>query len=259
VVACTAMSQKHQWNWSVVNSPRRRAARCFFGAVALACTLAGARVASAQHRFGDKGQLAISGENLFGISTETVKVDQPGGKTSDTFNHASFLLGAQGDPALDGPRVGVHYFVIPNLSIGGTIGFDSRGGTATRPIGMGVERTTDREDSTTLFIMPKVGYTLMFSDMFGFWFRGGIGYAHNTVTDPVNTNNRSKASFWLMSLDAPFVMSPVPHFAFYAGPGLEFSFAGTFSDTNGMGVTTSVGASYFHLNLAAGLIGYFDL
>jgi hypothetical protein len=253
------MSQKHQSNWVLANTTRRATA-LFLGALALG----GARTASAQHRFGDKGQLAITGENLFGISTETVKTDLPPGKVSATSNHLGLLLSAQSDDAtLSTPRVGGHYFIIPNLSIGGTIGFDSRGGETTHPVGNGGFRTDPVRDRSTLLFLPKVGYTLMFSDVFGFWFRGGVGYVHRTDTSPTNSNDTNKYSFWFLALDAPFVISPVPHFAFYVGPAMEFSFAGTYSAADavpgGGVVTTSVGASYFHLNLAAGLIGYFDL
>jgi hypothetical protein len=254
------MSQKHELN-SVVGLRVRRLAAWSLGALAASGVLGMTRAAEAQQRFGSKGQLAITGEDLFGFSTETVKTEVVNGKVSDTSTRTSlFLTSRVGDEVIVGPRIGIHYFIIPNLSIGGTLGFDSRGGSRTTPLPNGATQTAEKDDSTSWVFLPKVGYTFMFSDVFGFWFRGGIGYAQDTTyTDPNNNNARQKLSFWFLSLDAPFIISPVPHFAFYVGPGLEASFAGTYSATNGQGTTVSWGASAFHLNLAAGLIGYFDL
>jgi len=62
-----------------------------------------------------------------------------------------------------------------------------------------------------------------------------------------------------LTLDALFVVSPFPHFGFYAGPQANLSFAGTHSRTQGNGVELSWGASFRSLGLGLGLIGYVDL
>ena len=137
------------------------------------------RPALAQRRFGDEKQLVISAESLFGLSSQSVGHHVPNGETIDTSNRLGFLYstssggagGTQGMPPA-GPKVGFHYFVIPSLSIGGTIGFESRGCTRTDKRNNS-SLTTDNADETSFVLLPKVGYALMFNDIIGFWFRGG--------------------------------------------------------------------------------------
>src|SRR5262245_32431155 len=86
------------------------------------------RTSSAQTRFGDKGQLAITGENLFTFSSERQAESTPIGEVSETSNRFGFLY-TQGSPTPRGPQVGGHFFIIPSLSIGATLGYESRGGS----------------------------------------------------------------------------------------------------------------------------------
>jgi hypothetical protein len=217
--------------------------------------------AQAQARFGDKGQLAITGENLFSLSSERFGDSLLNNvETSTTVNRFGFLFsrcGAADGGSLPSPRctqVGGHYFIIPSLSIGATLGYESRGGTQTGPVGQAIV-TRDLRDESSFAFLPKVGYALMFSQVVGFWFRGGPGYFH----DGSSQNGEQSHSYWLLSGDALFVVSPFQHFAFYVGPGFDFSFSGTRTETNQMGVKTSWGASYRDFGVGLGLIGYVDL
>src|SRR5215471_13980115 len=140
-----------------------------------------ARRAEAQDRFGEKGQLVISAENLFSLSSERFGSSPPGGDVSQTSSRFGFLFSGQRvnqSVSPIGPQIGGHFFIIPSLSIGGTIGYEARGGSTTRPAGNGGENTQDAPDESTFIFLPKVGYVLGLTPILGFWFRGGIGVAH---------------------------------------------------------------------------------
>ncbi len=216
-------------------------------------------VALAQGRFGDKGQLAITGENLFSLQTERTGESPPDGSDPSTTQNRFGFLYSQGTPTPHGPQAGIHFFVIPSLSIGGTIGYEARGGTETSREGGrgGVLVTHDTDDFSTFNLQFKVGYALMFSDVVGLWLRGGPGYFRLGSQPPASTD-KDAWSYWILSLDALLVVSPFRNFAFYAGPQGDISFAGSHSHTEDA-VTTSWGATYRDIGIGLGLIGYVNL
>jgi hypothetical protein len=216
------------------------------------------RGAFAQSRFGDKGQLAITAENLFAFSSDRKAENFPDGEHSATSNRFGFLY-SQGAPTPRGPQVGGHYFIIPSLSIGATLGYEARGGSITEPQGNRGIITQDTDDISTFVFVPKVGYALMLNNVLGFWFRGGLGYFRIGTTTPTDPRVRDAETFWLLSLDALFVASPVQNLAFYAGPQADVSFSGSHSHTDDTGLETSRSASYRSIGLGLGLIGYFGL
>jgi len=200
----------------------------------------------------------ISAENLFGFSTERYGRDGPNNsESSEVHNNFGVLSRSWGTTTAHGPWIGAHYFIIPNLSLGATLGFQTAGGSTT-------DTTTARtitEDSDSQFgfiLLPKVGYALMFNNMLGFWFRGGIGYMRASTTSATNPDNGSAAGYGFLSLDALFVITPVQYIGFYVGPQGNLSFAGSVSSTTNT-TTVSWDASYRSFSIDAGLLGYFDL
>lgn len=221
------------------------------GAGVLAGFFAAAGNASAQERFGAKRQLAITAENLFAFSSEKLTYPDPSGDRSESSNRFGFLFGGRGDEVSGrGAMVGGHYFIIPSLSIGGTIGYASTTKTES-------QRGVSRDDPTqsTFVLLPKVGYALMLNDVVGFWFRGGPGFTRFGTAD----ENEFKATLWTLGLDALLVVTPVQHFGFYVGPQAEFSFSGSYTTTNNNGVSTSRDLRYQSLALGVGMLGYFGL
>ncbi len=207
--------------------------------------------AQAQARFGDKGQLAITAENLFSLATERYGDTVVNADTSVTVNRFGFLY-SQCGPSPRCAQVGGHYFIIPSLSLGATIGYESRGGSSTA--GNGSVTNTSPDESTFVFL-PKIGYTFMFGQVVGIWLRGGPGYFHEGRT----RNATSTHSYWLLSGDADLVVSPFQHFAFFVGPQFDLSFSGSRTDTNNQGAQTSWDASYRDFGVGVGLLGYVDL
>lgn len=226
--------------------------------VTAAISLLGEKDANAQARqFGDQGQLVITAENLFGFSIERSAVhgDDDNESSSTQTQFGLFHRGVQHSPRA--PWVGGHYFVIPNLSIGATLGFQTAGGSSTTTI-RGTSTTTDDESWFGFVFLPKVGYALMLNNMLGFWFRGGPGIITRSSSGPEDNSPTSSATYWFLSLDANFVVTPVQYIGFYAGPQFNLSFAGSVS-TERMGTTLSQDASFRTFSLDAGLFGYFDL
>src|SRR5205823_6480536 len=181
---------------------------------------------------------AITGENLFTFSSERRAEAQPTGDNVDVTNRFGILFSDRLDALASphDPQLGGHYFIIPSLSIGGTIGYESRGGSFTpAPAGNMIRPTVSKDDVSTFVLMPKVGYVFMFNNVLGFWFRGGPSFVRVGSSDGTDSRIKESVSFWLLSLDALLVVSPVQHFAFYVGPQGDISFAGSHSRTNVMG------------------------
>jgi hypothetical protein len=229
--------------------------------VAVVLVLAEEKSAFAQQHgtnFGNQGQLAITAENLFGLTIERVGYDQPNNTERSTTTTNIGLFHATTN--YRGPWVGAHYFIIPNLSLGATLGFVSTSSSTTQT----TASTTTTTDGTPVFrfvAIPKVGYALMLTNMLGFWFRGGPGLHTTSVGDPNPNDNNDQSSsttFWFLSLDALFVVAPTPNFGFYVGPQANFSFAGSQSGTSNA-TTVSWDANFRSFSIDAGLYGAFDL
>jgi hypothetical protein len=220
--------------------------------------------AHAQSRFGDKGQLAITAENLFAFSTERRAEALPTGDVIDVTNRLGLLV-SERDGAITPhlPQVGGHYFIAPSISIGGTIGYETHGGsTRAAPVGPLQPPSVAKDDVSSFVLAPKVGYVLPLTGALGFWFRGGLTFFHLSDTNAGNNQIKDSFSLWLVSADALFVVSPVQHFSFYLGPQADISLGGSHSVSRiqmGALVEDSVNMSFRSVGIGAGMIGYFDL
>jgi hypothetical protein len=226
--------------------------------VALLFALAGEKAAYAQaQQFGDQGQLTFTAENLFGISFNRVAASNDTTTNSTTSTHYGFLYSNQLGTTPRGPWIGAHYFVIPNLSVGGTLGVESTTSTNTTETG-GTSQSNKQATRSGFVILPKAGYSLVLSPIMAFWFRGGLGFARQGTSDP-NDSSGSSITAWFLSADALFVVTPVHAFGFYVGPQGNLSFAGSASNTNNAGATTSVDASFQSFSIDVGVLGNFNL
>ena len=227
----------------------------------LAAMVFAARGASAQAvgaAFGQKGQVAISAERLLGVYVLDAEAEHdgtstgfgPGGpipvarKTEN--NSTTFALlgsGASVGPAAI-PRLAVDFFVIDQLSIGGsllywsdsteseTTGTNTVGGTPDP-----IDRDRTETDTHVVGFSPRVGYAYMFSPTFGIWPRGGFSYV-NQKTESKNenidagngtvdtTDTEVKTSVFSLTLEGLLIISPFEHLAFGVGPFFEWGFAG---------------------------------
>ncbi len=116
-------------------------------------------------------------------------------------------------------------------------------------------------------LAPRVGYVIGMSDIFSFWLRGGLSVYTETIAQPTNRCNNAtddtSVTVWGLDLDPQVVISPATHFAFTAGPALDWGFAGSSSFTrNGAPncaskTETSYGFNSLFFGINAGLIGWF--
>jgi hypothetical protein len=235
------------------------------GTAALSAFFVAEAGALAQNHFGDKGQLVLSAENLFALSTERRAEAFPTGDQVNTTNRLGLLYSDRLDDAISphGPQLGGHYFFAPSMSIGATLGYESRGGSvAGPPVPPQAIVTNNKPDVSTFVFIPRFGYALPLTPALGFWFRGGLGIYRMGQSDPNDSRNKEAFTVWLLSLDALFVVSPAQHFAFFVGPQADISFAGSHSATvirGNVAIEGSQNYSYRDIGLGAGLLGYFDL
>jgi hypothetical protein len=140
--------------------------------------------------FGNQGQVAIAGDFEIGFA-------------HNTETEVSALAFR---PALD-------YFIAPQLSVGGQLIFEY------------VNR--DPSSDSTIGIGPRVGYNIPVGAMFSFYPRLGFGITHVTESTTVgNITTSSSDTFLSLSLYAPFLFHPVPHFFIGLGPFMEGNIAG---------------------------------
>jgi hypothetical protein len=258
----------------MTSTPRRQLTHSLLAAAAFGAALLSLEPgASAQdmaatptNRFGSQGQFAVTLEDLFGVYSDHASyTDLNNVDHSETSTRFSLLFSTHGGGEFNvtapASTVGFHYFIIPGLSIGGNIGYESRSGSVDVQVANGTVSQDTGTDSTFIF-EPKVGYALMLSDLLGFWFRGGPGLAIDAeYPNAGDTVTENKATYWLFDADALFVVTPVNHLGFYVGPGLDISFTGTYTATarqpNGTAASNSFSSSYHRFKLGFGAIAYF--
>jgi hypothetical protein len=173
--------------------------------------VASARTEPPAPRFGAQGEFVVTGDSSIGISSE-----QFSGSPATRFN-ATF------SPGLD-------YFVVPNLSIGATAnvayqddtGYDSSGNLyATK--------------TTSVSVAPRLGFNVPFGDYVSWYPRVAFGFLtqqNNTSLVTLTSNpsgapfqaTTSRASGAWMSLFAPILFHPAPHFFIGIGPRLTRDF-----------------------------------
>jgi len=142
--------------------------KCLSASLAVALlTAAGAAEAQGMGPdFGAQGQLAISGERLFGINYIR-RNDNPAGQPSSYRSATVIGFGWNADPpgsSFVQPRAGIDYFVIDRLSLGGALGLYTASGH------------NAQTDGTGFLFAPRVGYAVDLGRIASFWPRGGITY-----------------------------------------------------------------------------------
>jgi hypothetical protein len=154
-------------------------------------------------QMGERAKVSFAADRLMGIYIFR-------GDGRDT----AFSIG--GPPAYHAyllPRLGIDFFIIDHLSIGGSFVFYNTG-----------------SDSHFL-LSPRVGYAIDFSRAFGFWPRGGFTYRNDDF-------DRGDNDEFALTLEAMFYGSPVDHFAFIFGPAFDVGIAGDREESRNFGIIT---------------------
>ncbi len=170
--------------------------------------LAATGVASAQEARGKQGDFAISIERAMGIYLAHTEYDIP--VPDDDRDVTGFELGIRANGVIpsNGVRLGLDYWVIDGLSIGGGFGFSAHS-----------DDDNDDAEGTLFLIAPRVGYFLGLGEHFGFWPRGGF-----TFWTQGGTNN--DANQLMVTLEGMFTLAPSDDYAFLVGPVVDLGFVG---------------------------------
>jgi hypothetical protein len=226
-----------------MNRSRQCTLQCAFGTLALLVSSS----AWAQ-TFGEKGQLAISAERLFGYVHDSATTTFNG--VDSTVKAESFSFLSSSVPAEAGtggltysqPRVAGDYFVIDNLSVGAALGYSHTSLTVPTT---GNQMVATSFDSWTF--APRAGYSFLFNDMIGIWPRAGFTY--RTFSE-----GNDGGHVLALTIEAPFTFSLIPHVVFTAGPTLDIGLSGSIDNTTAAGVTNSIDFNATEIGLQTALI-----
>jgi len=203
--------------------------------------------------FGEKGQVAISAERLFGFTYDSATVTQNGQDNTNKVTHFSLLSSPVTINAGPGvwagygsPRVAGDYFVIDRLSVGAALGYAHW--SLSTQAALGNTETTTSGDSFTF--APRVGYFLTFTDKIGFWPRGGFTYRTFSAAD-------ASGHDLAFTLEAPFAFTLIPNVVFWGGPALDLGLTGSQSIQQANGTKTSVDFNATEIGIQTGLVVYF--
>jgi hypothetical protein len=172
-----------------------RLTRAFVGAGAVALSLSYVQQAEAAPM--PKGTLAVGVDRLvasnFHIGNGFVLWDNQ-------------FFGAPGWEPFDTPRLGIDYFIIDGLSIGGHLG-------------MGFY-AVDNNDGAYVAILPRIGYAFSLSNVIDFWPRGGVGIVAGDYADDTGFAN----------VEAMFLANIKDYFAISFGPAIDIPFGRFYQD-----------------------------
>ena len=178
--------------------------------------------------FGSLGQIAVS-------------VDLPFTNEAPQFAlyHESTSMGG-GSSTNVAIQPSLDYFVAPNISLGGEIGFTHGNGST---LGLGLPGTA----SATSFILEvRGGYNIALNDMFSIWPHLGIGYGHVSVS----YMGQSSSGYVIpLVVTVPVLWHPASHFFLGLAPTLTTNLVAK-TEGNDAPKTTDVG-------LTAVIGGYF--
>jgi hypothetical protein len=154
--------------------------------------------------FGEKGDVSFAADRLTGVYTfsDDMKLTAVGLFAPPTAH--PYMVA----------RLGVDFFPINHLSIGGSFAFwdyDFR----------------RNGSSTAVLFSPRIGYAIDFSNSFGFWPRGGVTFLSGGGDE------------FALTLEAMFYAAPAQHFAFTFGPVLDVEVAAPRNNALSFGILTA--------------------
>jgi hypothetical protein len=219
--------------------------------------------------FARAGTVAIGAERMFGFSRSslTVQQEQPPSDTeaTTTLNRFSLLGRTAFSPQFPSPystpRFGIDFFPIDGLSFGGSLTYVTESGETETETPAG-SQTEDTDPGSGFLISPRVGYGLMFSEVFGIWPRGGITYftaGEENKNAAGQTTSESTIKGLAATIEVPLIISPVDHVGFTIGPTLDIPLSGSSETdpTDPADATTEFDVKFMDIGVHAGLLVWF--
>jgi hypothetical protein len=203
----------------------------------------GAGPAFAQAKFGPQGTAAFSADRLFGFYSVSTQVETEGVEAETDTTTIGFAWQGPLHPSPHTvPRLAFDYFVIDSLSIGGSIAYWN----------ISFDDDDDDDDDISGFLFaPRVGYVWMFSDVIGFWLRGGFTYHSYSADGPFLVGGDEHT--FNFTFDPVFVITPTEHFGFNFGPLIDITITG---ERDNPGPLADSDLSYTTFGITAGIFGW---
>ncbi|MCS6898749.1 MAG: hypothetical protein RMJ98_04990 [Myxococcales bacterium] len=215
----------------------------------------------------DRGNFLIAtGERMFGFgltsTTTEISVGNQISRTTQSDTGIGLLVPAGGNAA-NTPTLGLHYAVIPALTLGASLGLTRTSSKVTTEVG-GKSETKEGDPTTGILLAPRVGYIFFFSEAFYLWARGGVSYYQTSTSKEETagtqtTKTSQSTSATMLSLDPMFVFTPVARFGFMFGPVLDYGVSGKNKVETTVGSTTNTQELDFkttNFSFQFGLMGY---
>jgi hypothetical protein len=156
------------------------------------------------------------------------------------------------------PSADIFLFDFP-LSLGALFEISSTSGSFDRQQGnTNTTITRDLATTTSIALLPRVGFLIRINDRFGIWPRGGLGYASRQTTNPNDQTQKVSVSGFMTEIDVGFLWRPIEPVFFRVGPEVAFSLGASHTATGG-GTSTSADASMFQVGILGGVGVMFDL
>lgn len=187
----------------------------------------------------------VSADRLVGFvhSSQSKDYEGPGSTIDDDYNDFEFLGRSEMTGGFTSPysipRVSFDYFVIDGLTIGGSLVFAT--------VSVSGDSFADA-DASLFALAPRVGYAFMFSDVAGFWPRGGFTFYH--LSQDVDSSSEGGLGF---NLDFPFVFVPAEHTAIVVGPAVDLGLIGNGSNDAPFGGSLDYDRQIIDFGIYAGL------
>jgi hypothetical protein len=172
-------------------------------------------------QFGRERTLAFGAERISGFVFGERDLESRNNDWEQDYSQF-YLLWTNDIWYLNRPRIGIDYFVIDNLNVGGSIGFV----TGEMDSENDFFRAGDFDALGFLF-SPRVGYLVPFTDarVVCLWPRGGFTFYTVSTDFDDDAGAEHQLAF---TLDVMLAMTPVPHFTILVGPALDIGFLGEY-------------------------------
>lgn len=150
-------------------------------------------------------------------------------------------------------------FVIDHLSVGLLAEYATTWGSADVVRNNNTSTSVSLKGTTSLTILPRVGYLFSINDRFAIWPRAGLGYARTeTNLGTADVPLIDAFSAVIVDLDVGLIYRFNETFFARASPDFVFSLGGSHSQSNA-GVTTSASAGVLQASAVFGVGVFFDL
>jgi len=203
-------------------------ARVALVSLALGAALAWSGSAFAQENgFGSERPFVVSLEHFGGVSYTRVTPDE--GDSDSAIEIGTFVSHPLLTPGAVS-RLGLHYFVSPNFSVGGLVSYADNDSLGTLLLGGG-----------------RLGFATPLAPTTSLWIRGGALYWRNKLEI---FSFQLKTSAVVAGGEVLFVFEPVEHFGILVGPMFEMGWVKQSADV--LGVSQEKKAKYIEAALSVG-------